>query len=103
MEVLAGAVPAQRASREAYARRAVRAPHFPAALFAVLMFSCGGSSAGQPVRVQSAADHAPASKPPSQLQLARHAIKHVVFVVKENRTFDTMFGRFPGADGATRG
>ena len=27
-------------------------------------------------------------------------IKHVVFVVKENRSFDNLFGRFPGADGA---
>jgi phospholipase C len=30
-------------------------------------------------------------------------IKHVVFLVKENRTFDNMFGTFPGADGATSG
>jgi phospholipase C len=27
----------------------------------------------------------------------------VIFIVKENRTFDTLFGRFPGADGATQG
>jgi phospholipase C len=30
-------------------------------------------------------------------------IKHVVFVVKENRSFDHYFGRYPGADGATSG
>jgi len=30
-------------------------------------------------------------------------IKHVVFLVKENRTFDQLFGLFPGADGATTG
>ena len=34
---------------------------------------------------------------------ARRRIEHVVYLVKENRTFDTMFGRFPGADGATDG
>jgi phospholipase C len=34
---------------------------------------------------------------------ARRKIRHVVFIVKENRTFDTLFGRFPGADGATEG
>src|SRR5207302_2323630 len=34
---------------------------------------------------------------------ARWPIKHVVFLVKENHTFDNMFGRFPGADGATTG
>lgn len=28
-------------------------------------------------------------------------IKHIVFMVKENRTFDNYFGTFPGADGAT--
>jgi phospholipase C len=30
-------------------------------------------------------------------------IKHIVFLVKENRTFDNYFGTFPGADGATSG
>ena len=28
-------------------------------------------------------------------------IKHVIWIVKENHTFDNMFGRFPGADGTT--
>ncbi len=30
-------------------------------------------------------------------------IQHIVFIIKENRTFDNYFGTFPGADGATRG
>ena len=30
-------------------------------------------------------------------------IQHVVFMVKENRTFDNYFGSFPGANGATSG
>jgi phospholipase C len=30
-------------------------------------------------------------------------IKHVIFFVKENRTFDVYFGKFPGANGATTG
>ena len=33
----------------------------------------------------------------------RWPIKHVVFVMKENRTFDMLFGRFPGANGVTVG
>ena len=37
------------------------------------------------------------------IQQARWHLKHIVFVIKENRTFDTYFGRFPGAEGATRG
>jgi phospholipase C len=28
-------------------------------------------------------------------------IQHIVFMIKENRTFDNYFGTFPGADGAT--
>ncbi len=30
-------------------------------------------------------------------------IQHVVFIVKENRTFDHYFGAFPGVDGASAG
>jgi phospholipase C len=37
------------------------------------------------------------------VKLARSKIKHIVFLVKENRTFDTLFGTFPGANGATQG
>ena len=32
-----------------------------------------------------------------------YPIEHVVFIIKENRTFDHYFGRYPGADGATTG
>lgn len=30
-------------------------------------------------------------------------VKHIVFIVKENRTFDNYFGTYPGADGAVTG
>ena len=33
----------------------------------------------------------------------QNPIKHVVFIVKENRSFDNYFGTFPGANGATKG
>jgi phospholipase C len=32
-----------------------------------------------------------------------NSIQHIVFIVKENRTFDNYFGTFPGANGATTG
>src|SRR5579885_2115344 len=32
---------------------------------------------------------------------ASYPIKHIIIIVKENRTFDNYFGTFPGADGAT--
>ena len=33
----------------------------------------------------------------------RFPIKHVVYIVKENRSFDNYFARYPGADGAVEG
>jgi phospholipase C len=33
----------------------------------------------------------------------KNPIKHVVFLVKENRSFDHYFGRYPGVDGVTEG
>src|SRR5438874_2367943 len=30
-------------------------------------------------------------------------IQHIVFIIKENRSFDEYFGTYPGADGATNG
>jgi phospholipase C len=44
-----------------------------------------------------------AGSSPATIALARRRIKHVVFLIKENRTFDNMFGTFPGANGATAG
>ncbi|MBZ5720789.1 MAG: hypothetical protein LAO03_10455 [Acidobacteriia bacterium] len=40
--------------------------------------------------------------PPTDVQ-GFSQIRHIVFIVKENRSFDTYFGTFPGADGATTG
>lgn len=36
-----------------------------------------------------------------QQSACHQKITHVVFIVRENRSFDSMFGRFPGANGAT--
>src|SRR5437588_1986938 len=38
---------------------------------------------------------------PVKVAQARATIKHVVFVLLENHSFDNIFGRFPSADGAT--
>jgi phospholipase C len=38
---------------------------------------------------------------PSQLDLARQKIKHVVVIMQENRSFDHYFGTYPGAEGFT--
>lgn len=50
-----------------------------------------------------------ASSSPQTVQLTGAAInginliQHIVFIVRENRTFDSYFGTFPGANGATSG
>ena len=46
--------------------------------------------------------------PPSFQPAQRHAttsspIQHVVIMIQENRSFDNLFARYPGADGATEG
>jgi len=67
-----------------------------------------GSGGSPPPSEPASTPSAPASVEPSisparHLAMARRKIDHVVFIVKENRTFDHLFGRFPGADGATTG
>ena len=37
--------------------------------------------------------------PPVQAQLAPPAIQHIIFIVQENRSFDSYFGRYPNVDG----
>jgi phospholipase C len=47
---------------------------------------------------------APPSAPRSAQPLDfNSAIQHIVFIIKENRSFDNYFGTFPNADGATSG
>ena len=40
---------------------------------------------------------------PLMSQAQTNPITHIVFIVKENRSFDHMFGQFPGANGTTQG
>jgi phospholipase C len=47
-----------------------------------LLSSCGGSSSSIPSGI--------------------HKIKHVIIIMQENRSFDSYFGTFPGADGLPR-
>ena len=47
--------------------------------------------------------HSQAKRSPGTTRTDISAINHVVFMVKENHTFDNYFGTFRGADGATRG
>ncbi|MGH7868880.1 MAG: alkaline phosphatase family protein, partial [Candidatus Dormibacteraceae bacterium] len=62
---------------------------FSAVIASIAITGCGGSS----------------TTPPGQNPGASgiKQIQHVVFIIKENRTFDNYFGTFSGADGATSG
>ena len=43
------------------------------------------------------------ASPSASIKPGTNPIQHVIFLVKENHTFDNYFGKYPGADGATRG
>ncbi len=57
----------------------------------------GASVAGQPGA--SVAGAAPQPDPVHVSEVGIHKIRHVVMVVQENRSFDSYFGTYPGADG----
>ncbi|MGE5204515.1 MAG: alkaline phosphatase family protein [Chlamydiota bacterium] len=67
-----------------------------AAIWAALL--CLNVSAPSQTTNPIPASHA-ADSPASGVNL----IQHIVFIVRENRTFDSYFGTFPGANGATSG
>ncbi|MFM8944052.1 MAG: phospholipase C [Actinomycetota bacterium] len=67
----------------------------PAALLLALL---AVAACARAIRVEPVAESTT-----EQVAAARARIDHVVFLIKENRTFDHLFGTFPGADGATTG
>src|SRR5919204_1373716 len=77
-------------------------------LLAVCAVLLGGLAFDVPSLHRLVAPVAPHASPlthqdvtPAKVAQARANIKHVVFVLLENHSFDNVFGRFPGADGAT--
>jgi phospholipase C len=75
---------------------------------ALLLVSGIGAIVLIPQRGPAAAADQPSQSPPTHadkatIALARSKIKHIIFLIKENRTFDNLFGQFPGANGATQG
>jgi phospholipase C len=50
----------------------------------------------------AAASPSPAASP-AAVDPEHIPIKHIVFIIKENRTFDNYFARYPGADGTATG
>jgi len=47
--------------------------------------------------------HEPSSPRTSAAETGIHKIKHVIVIMQENRSFDSYFGSYPGADGIPKG
>ena len=78
--------------RNRYRASAPRLSRFPGSLCILLVAAVSSGFAQGAQRVNTA-------NPATDFS----AIQHFVFIVKENRTFDNLFGTFPGANGATSG
>jgi phospholipase C len=66
------------------------------ALAGATLYACTGSGRKVSVVTPTSADSVVATE-------TRWPIKRVIYVMLENRSFDNLFGRFPGANGATIG
>ena len=80
-----------------------------AILLALSAIGCSPRAQGDPEPVEPTPAGRPATAPtlhpawrPATSFPTRWPIKHVVFLIKENRTLDHLFGTFPGVNGATR-
>src|SRR5437588_3573983 len=63
----------------------------------MLIAGCGGGAKHKvsiPAMTETATTTTPAYIPPGI-----HKIQHVVVIMQENRSFDSYFGTYPGADG----
>ena len=76
----------------------------------LLAAACTGTSGGSvkstPRGSEGSPERPPATgstKPVGADLQTRWPIQHVIFLMQENRSFDHMFGRFPGAEGVTVG
>jgi len=73
-----------------------------AAVTAVLLTTCLAGCTSQP---QAPAQHSGSASPPAPARSATQVlsgigtIRHVVVIMQENRSFDSFFGTYPGADG----
>jgi phospholipase C len=65
----------------------------PAAALSALAALLGAGAAARDAR------GAPATAAQSGIPAAIHKIRHVVIIMQENRSFDSYFGTYPGADG----
>ena len=73
-------------------------------LVALALLTTGETPVDPWAPVKASAPPPPAPKRhPLPVAPSATPIKHIVYIVKENRTYDNLFGRFPEGDGATTG
>jgi phospholipase C len=72
-------------------------------LVGIWQFWPAGGSAGTNAAPSGSAQTGSPEPSASVIVPGQNPIKHVVFLVKENHSFDNYFGKYPGADGATVG
>ncbi len=70
----------------------------------ILLITCFIAACGLTQRIGTAPTQFPVPSPngtaaSTELTTARAKIKHVVIIMQENRSFDSYFGTYPGADG----
>jgi phospholipase C len=70
-----------------------------AALVAVAVAARGSAEPGLVVATVGP----PPARGPIAVKGARTPIRHIVFIVKENRSYDNLYGRYPGGDGTRSG
>lgn len=70
-------------------------PRLALSLVLLLAPGCGSGGGG--------GGSQPTAPGPSQLTLARSHVQHVVVIMQENRSFDSYFGTYPGAEGIPAG
>jgi phospholipase C len=81
----------------------MRGRHLCCLLLALLVASAAGTpqaASAQVPRRPGSAKRVAAGPPPVSSPI--HKIRHVVIIMQENRSFDSYFGTFPGADGIPR-
>jgi phospholipase C len=77
-------------------------PSMVSSALLLVLLGCGGGGTSN-LQQSSPTPPQPTASSPSPPPADFQVIQHIVFIVKENRTFDNYFGTFPGADGATHG
>src|SRR5690348_6864256 len=70
---------------------------------AIALVALGLIAVGGGVAAQAARPDGLRSSPAQATDPDIHKIKHVIVIMQENRSFDSYFGTFPGADGIPAG